>query len=45
MYRHGLLLMSETLACEAGIHEFQCQKAPFLALMIDGLQCTGTVSC
>ncbi len=29
--------MSETLVYEAGIHEFQCQKAPFLELMIDGL--------
>ncbi len=44
MYRHGQLVMSETLAREAGIHEFQCQKEPFLELMIDELQCTGTVS-
>jgi hypothetical protein len=29
--------MSETLAREAGIHEFQCQKEPFLELMIDVL--------
>jgi hypothetical protein len=29
--------MSETLAREAGIQKFQCQKAPFLELMIDGL--------
>ncbi len=32
MYRHGQLVMSETLAHEAGIHEFQCQKEPFLEL-------------
>jgi hypothetical protein len=44
MYRHGQLVMSETLAREASIHEFQCQKEPFLELIIDGLQCTGTVS-
>ncbi len=44
MYRHGQLVMSETLAREAGIHKCQCQKAPFLELMIDGLPCTGTVS-
>ncbi len=25
-------MMSETLAREAGIHEFQCQKEPFLEL-------------
>jgi hypothetical protein len=37
MYRHGQLVMSETLDRDAGIHEFQCQKAPFLELMIDGL--------
>jgi hypothetical protein len=37
MYRHGQLVMSETLAREAGIHVFQCQKAHFLELMIDGL--------
>ncbi len=44
MYRHGQLVISETLAWEACSHEFQCQKAPFLELMIDGLQCTGRVS-
>jgi hypothetical protein len=27
--------MSETLAREADIHEFQCQKEPFLGLMIN----------
>jgi hypothetical protein len=29
--------MSKSLAREVGIHEFQCQKASFLELMIDGL--------
>jgi hypothetical protein len=44
MYRHIQLMLSEALAREAGIHEFQCQKASFLELMIDESQCTGTDS-
>jgi hypothetical protein len=36
-FQHGQLVKRETLAWEARIHEFLCQKAPFLELRIDGL--------